>query len=162
LLLAGLAPQQIEMPGADAPQFDSEALWLRVGAQVRPGQRVLIVRGADAQGMEAGRDWLGEQLRRAGVQVDRVLAYQRGVPVWSHAQLARAGAAVNDGTVWLFSSSEAIANLLDRLPGRDWSAARAVATHPRIAASARRAGFGVVCESRPTLEAVMSSIKSSG
>ncbi|HPL79671.1 MAG TPA: uroporphyrinogen-III synthase, partial [Burkholderiaceae bacterium] len=37
-----------------------------------------------------------------------------------------------------------------------------VATHPRIAASARRAGFGVVCESRPTLEAVMSSIKSSG
>jgi uroporphyrin-3 C-methyltransferase len=83
LLLAGLAPQQIEMPGADAPQFDSEALWLRVGAQVRPGQRVLIVRGADAQGMEAGRDWLGEQLRRAGVQVDRVLAYQRGVPVWS-------------------------------------------------------------------------------
>ena len=162
LFLAGLAPQQIEMPGADAPQFDSEALWLRVGAQVRPGQRVLIVRGADAQGMEAGRDWLGEQLRRAGVQVDRVLAYQRGVPVWSHAQLARAGAAVNDGTVWLFSSSEAIANLLDRLPGRDWSAARAVATHPRIAASARRAGFGVVCESRPTLEAVMSSIKSSG
>ena len=110
----------------------------------------------------AGRDWLGEQLQRAGVQVDRVLAYQRGVPVWSDAQLARAGAAVNDGTVWLFSSSEAIANLLDRLRERDWSAARAVATHPRIAASARRAGFGVVCESRPTLEAVMSSIKSSG
>lgn len=162
LLLAGLAPQQIEMPGADAPQFDSEALWLRVGASHDQHALAGPDLGADAQGMEAGRDWLGEQLRRAGVQVDRVLAYQRGVPVWSHAQLARAGAAVNDGTVWLFSSSEAIANLLDRLPGRDWSAARAVATHPRIAASARRAGFGVVCESRPTLEAVMSSIKSSG
>ena len=162
LLLAGLVPEQIEMPATDAPQFDSEALWSRVGAQVRPGQRVLIVRGSDAQGLEAGRDWLGEQLLRAGAQVERVLAYRRGVPAWSEAQHELARAAVNDGTVWLFSSSEAIANLLDRLPGQDWSAARAVATHPRIAASARRAGFGVVCESRPTLEAVMSSIKSFG
>ena len=162
LLQAGLLPQQIVMPPADAPQFDSEALWALASAQIRPGQRVLIVRGSDTSGQAAGRDWLGEQLAGAGVEVDRVLAYQRGVPAWSDAQVALAREAAADGTLWLFSSSEAIANLQARLPDQNWHAARALATHPRIAARARQAGFGVVCESRPTLEAVMSSIKSSG
>lgn len=160
LVGAGLSPQQIDAPADDAPQFDSEALWARVAAQVRPGQRVLIVRGSDASGQGAGRDWLAERLAGAGVQVDRLAAYRRLSPVLAPEQRALALGAAVDGSVWLFSSSEAIANLQAQLPAQDWGRARAVATHPRIAAAARRAGFGVVCESRPALDAVVASIKS--
>jgi uroporphyrinogen-III synthase len=63
-------------------------------------------------------------------------------------------------SAWLFSSSQAIANLLTLEPRADWSGARAVATHPRIAESARSAGFGVVCESRPGLDAVIAALES--
>ncbi|WP_137896840.1 uroporphyrinogen-III synthase [Ramlibacter sp. 2FC] len=157
---AGLAAAQIDAPPAEAGQFDSEALWARVQARLRAGQRVLIVRGSDAQGRGAGRDWLAQQLAAAGVAVDQVLAYRRLPPALDAAQLALAGQAARDGSVWLFSSSEAIAQLLRCLPAQDWSRARALATHPRIAEAARRAGFGVVCESRPALAEVVASIES--
>jgi len=62
--------------------------------------------------------------------------------------------------VWLFSSSEAIANLQLLAPGQSWQQARAVATHPRIAQAARAAGFGVVWESRASLDDVLASIES--
>jgi uroporphyrinogen-III synthase len=62
--------------------------------------------------------------------------------------------------VWLFSSSEAVANLRALLPDQSWQQARAVATHPRIAQAARDAGFAVVCESRPALADVVASIES--
>ena len=159
---AGLAPHQIVSPTPDAPQFDSEALWARVRSEVRPGQRVLIVRGSDASGHGVGRDWLGNQLADAGVTVDRVLAYRRCAPTWNPGRRALARAAASDGSWWLFSSSEAIDNLQRCLPDEAWGSARALATHPRIAARARAAGFGVVCESRPTLAELMASIKSSG
>jgi uroporphyrinogen-III synthase len=157
---AGLALSQIDTPAETAPQFDSEALWARVAAQVRPGQRVLIVRGSDAQGQGAGRDWLAEQLDAAGVMVERLGAYRRLPPDWTAPALAQAQQAATDGAVWLFSSSEAIDNLTAQLPGQSWQAARAVVTHARIAATARRAGWGVVWEARPTLAAVAASIKS--
>ena len=160
LLQAGLSPAQIDAPADDAPQFDSEALWARVRTQVRAGQRVLIVRGSDAAGQGAGRDWLAGQLADAGVQVDRLVAYRRLAPVLAGDALALAREAATDGSVWLFSSSEAISNLVGQLPAQDWHPARAVATHHRIALAARRAGFGVVCESRPAVEAVVGSIKS--
>ena len=159
---AGLAPDRIVAPPPDAAQFDSEALWASVRADVRPGQRVLIVRGSDASGQGAGRDWLGDQLEGAGVAVERVLAYRRVAPAWGPSQRARARAAASDASWWLFSSSEAIDNLQRCLPDEAWGGARALATHPRIAARARAAGFGVVCESRPALAELMASIKSSG
>jgi uroporphyrinogen-III synthase len=65
-----------------------------------------------------------------------------------------------DGSVWLFSSSEAIGNLVAACAGQSWSRAKAVVTHARIAQAARQAGFSVVCESRPTLAALMASIES--
>lgn len=159
---AGLAPHQIVAPPSDAAQFDSEALWACVRDGIRPGQRVLIVRGSDASGHGVGRDWLGEQLAGAGVAVDRVLAYRRCAPAWGPSQRALALAAASDASWWLFSSSEAIDNLQRCLPGEAWGGARALATHPRIAAHARAAGFGVVCESRPSLADLVASIKSSG
>jgi len=160
LLRAGVAPQRIDAPGPEARQFDSEALWQRVGNSVPAGARVLIVRGADANGQSAGRDWLARQLAAVGAVADFVVAYERRAPQLNAAQLAVAGLAAGDGSVWLFSSSEAIANLRLLLPAQDWRAARALATHPRIAQAAREAGFGVVCESRPGVDEVVASIES--
>ena len=160
LLNAGWPAARIDAPPPDAARFDSEALWARVRANIRPGLRVLIVRGGDAEGRPAGRDWLAAQLQAAGAAVDQVAAYRRGAPALDAAQRALAASAASDGSRWLFSSSEAIANLRAALPARDWSSAVALATHPRIAQAARDAGFGVVREVQPTLDAVAASIKS--
>ena len=161
LLALGVPAQTIDAPAADAPQWDSEALWGVVAAQVQSSHKVLIVRGADAQGQVAGRDWLSTQLQARGVQVDQVAAYQRQTPVFSEAQRLAAAQAASDGSVWLFSSSEAIGHLQRALPNQDWSQALAVATHPRIAQHARQAGWGFVAIAQPSLEAVATSIKSS-
>lgn len=164
LLNAGLAPGRIDAPADDAPQFDSEALWHRVKAQVRPGTRVLIVRGADAQGVEGsvgvGRDWFAQRVRDAGGRVDFVVSYRRSRPELDAAQLGLVQAALADRAVWLFSSSEAVQNLQACLPGQSWASARAVATHARIAQAVRQAGFGEVRESRPTLADVRASLES--
>jgi uroporphyrinogen-III synthase len=161
LLKAGVVAALIDAP--EMGQFDSEALWQRVRVQTRPGEKVLIVRGSDARaapGPGVGRDWLAQTLQDAGVPVEFVVAYQRGVPQCAPAQLERVVKAAVDGSVWLFSSSEAIANLQLLAPGQSWRQARAVATHPRIAQAARAAGFGVVWESRPSLDDVLASIES--
>jgi uroporphyrinogen-III synthase len=161
---AGVAAQCIDAPAADAAQFDSEALWQRVGASVQPGQRVLIVRGSDGQNESAvqgvGRDWFAKRVGDAGAAVEFVVSYQRARPQLDAAQLQLAREAAVDGSVWLFSSSEALSYLRMSLPGQDWHAARAVATHARIAAAARQAGFGTVLESRPALADIRASIES--
>jgi len=156
----GLAAAQIDEPAADAGQFDSEALWDCVAGQARPGLRVLLVRGGQVDGQGAGREWLAQQLAAAGVSVDQLVAYRRVAPVLGEAQQALARQAAADGSVWLFSSSEALRNLAQQLPAQDWSRARAIATHPRIAQAARAAGFGVVGASRPALADVAASIES--
>jgi uroporphyrinogen-III synthase len=160
LLAAGLDAGSIDSPQPHATQFDSEMLWQVVAGQVAPGQSVLIVRGAGQARERAGRDWLTERLLADGVQVRHVTAYVRAATRFSPEQLAQARAAADGDAVWLFSSSQAVAHLQVVLPGQDWSRARAVATHPRIAQTARDAGFGVVCESRPTEEAVTAALES--
>ena len=160
LWASGVPADAVDAPAPDAPQWDSEALWAVIVPQVQPGRRVLIVRGADAQGQVAGRDWLRTQLQEAGVQVAQVAAYQRLVPALSAAQREAATQAASDGSVWLFSNSEAIAHLTAALPQQDWSQALAVATHPRIAAQAQAAGWGCVAISQPAISSVASSIKS--
>lgn len=160
LLAQRLPAAQVDAPAADAVQFDSEALWSRVAGQLGAGDRLLLVRGAGAEGRGEGRDWLAQRAREAGAHVDEVAAYARGPAPWTRADEARAARAATDGTWWLFSSSQAVRNLGDRLPGTDWSRGRAVATHPRIAEAARALGFGVVRESRPALDDVVASIES--
>lgn len=159
LLSAGVRRESIDAPPADAAQFDSETLWTQVRGQVRPGDRVLIVRGGDASGAAAGRDWLARELAAAGAVVDTVASYRRGPPMLDGRQRADALAGATDGA-WLFSSSEAIGHLRGLFPDQSWHAARAVTTHPRIAQAARDAGFGVVCESRPSLDAVAAVLES--
>lgn len=164
LLRAGVPATQITAPPADAAQFDSEALWQQMAGRITPGARVLIVRGADAaeggntQG--AGRDWFARQVVAAGGMVDFVASYQRQRPQLDATQQQLAQAAAADGSVWLFSSSEALANLRTISQRQDWSQARAIATHPRIAQAAHQTGFGAVIESRPTLADIRASLES--
>ncbi len=166
LLAEGISADLIDAPENDAAQFDSEALWERVRDQVNAGDKVLIVRGttlqssAENKALMNGRPWLAEQLSALGAQVDTVVSYERRAPVFSAQQLGWIEEASHDGSVWLFSSSEAIDNLSRTVINTDWSKNKAIATHPRIAQVARRAGFGVVCESRPTFFDVVTSIES--
>jgi uroporphyrinogen-III synthase len=153
LLGAGWPAMQIDAPATG--QFDSEALWLQVRHQVPPGGRVLMVRATGG-----GRDWLTRQLEADGVAVEHCAAYRRQVPVWTAAQAEQARSLAGPHAVWLLSSSEGIGNLASLLPGQDWSKARAIATHPRIAGTARALGFAVVAPSRPTLAEVLASIES--
>lgn len=162
----GIADERIDSPLPQSGQFDSESLWQVVHHQIRPGCRVRIVRGADTgQAVDSprqgsGREWLADQLRRAGAEVDYLAVYERRPPADDVQLKARAAAAAHDGSCWLFSSSEAVRNLQQWLPDISWRHARALVTHPRIEAAARAAGFGVVSTTRPTLEDVAASIES--
>ena len=187
LLGQGVAAELIDTPNLNSGIWDSEHLWLEVQDQVRAHDQVLIVRGGElsgaplAQGAEddsadsasepsvtlkdrtgVGREYLAEQLRSRGAQVSWAVAYFRGVPQWSSAQVALARQALCDGSVWILTSSQAVRNLQDLL-GNDvasWSQGRAIATHDRIAQALRRAGFGVVRESRPDIESLLGSLES--
>lgn len=175
LIQAGVSEHFIDAPSADSAQFDSEALWARVSSTVRPGMKVLLVRGSTEREtgnpqplgaldsdwrLGAGRDWLATRLGEQGVVVEWVAVYQRQQPQFSPQQEASIRGSTDDVSIWLFSSSEAVENLISQFADLQWSKARAVTTHPRIAQTARKAGFGVVYESRPTLEAVVASIES--
>lgn len=159
---AGVPPGRIDQPAEEGGQFDSEALWSLVHGQVAPGDRVLIVRGADRDGVPSGRDWLASRLRALGVAVDLVAGYRRELPDWGPAEQALAlnGANAGGHAWWLFSSSEAIGNLLALCPALDRPAARALCTHARIAAAARDAGFGEVIEVAPGLGDVAAFLQS--
>lgn len=163
----GFAAGRIDAPPPDAAQFESETLWQVVRHQVRAGDRVLIVRGASqdtarppAGTAGTGREWLAARLREAGAEVEFLAVYERQLPHWSEAQRGLAHQAARDGSLWLFSSSEAVVNLQQILPHENWSQGRALATHERIARQALQAGFGLVRQSRPSLDAVIASIES--
>jgi uroporphyrinogen-III synthase len=182
LLQVGVPEACIDSPAADAAQFDSEALWQRVSAQVRAGQPVLIVRGHDVNAEAAllahaasaastsaalttaqvgtGRDWLAQQLQAAGASAQFVVAYERRAPMWSAEQKAQACEAATNGSVWCFSSSQAIQNLAHALPAQSWAKARCIATHPRIAQTAQALGFGHVHVSKPSLTGLLVSLES--
>ncbi|RZL65585.1 MAG: uroporphyrinogen-III synthase [Variovorax sp.] len=157
---AGIHLADIDTPAADNGRFDSEALWERVSAQVRPGVRVLIVRGGDAAGRPTGRDWLADEVAAAGGQRDTVVAYRRLAPAFGAAEMRLAAEGAAGEAIWLFSSSEAVAHLVRAMPSTDWGNARVVATHPRIAEAATGAGFGDVRLAPPLPAALVASIES--
>jgi uroporphyrinogen-III synthase len=183
---AGVPEVCIDSPAADAAQFDSEALWQRVASQVKEGQPVLIVRGhdvsAEARAPQSsaavpaasedssvlpnaplsgtGRDWLAQQLQAAGASPQFVVAYERRAPRWSAEQKAQATNAASNGSVWCFSSSQAIEHLARALPTQSWAKARCIATHPRIAQTAQSLGFGEIQMSKPSLADLLVSLES--
>ncbi len=156
LVAAGVPREAIVEPAAEAAQFDSEALWARLAGFDWRGAGVLVVRG------DGGRAWLADTLTTHGACVAAVAAYRRVVPQpdADGRRLLAAAVAAPQCHLWLFGSSEAIDNLQVLAGGIDWSAASALATHPRIAERARRAGFGRVREARPTVAAATACIQS--
>lgn len=166
LVDAGVAESYIDSPATDADQFDSEALWQVVQHQVQPGQCVLIVRGSDAADSSHtdntgnGRDWLAQQLVAAGAHTEWVVAYERTAPRWTREQSAQAQAAATDGSVWVFSSSQAIAHLQQCLPQQDWVQSRCLVTHARIAQTAHDAGFGQIIRTKPRVADVLACLES--
>jgi uroporphyrinogen-III synthase len=155
----GVPPGAVIEPSGDAPQFDSESLWLQLRLRDWQGTEVLVVRG------DGGRDWLAQTLRAAGARVTHLQAYMRVAPRFDAEQtdLLQAAIARPAMHLWFFSSSEAIDNLA-AMPladvGAGWRAARALATHARIAARARALGFAHVAEARPALADVIACIQS--
>ena len=151
---AGVPSARIVAP--EEPPFDSAALWGLLGADDWHGCSALIVRG------DGGRDEFAQALRGAGAAVEFVTAYRRAPPRWSDDEhrLAREALAAPATHLWLLSSAEAIGHLAALLPGAQWQASLAVATHPRIAERARAAGFGRVVEAPPTLDAVVVAVTS--
>jgi uroporphyrinogen-III synthase len=169
LCAAGWPEALIDSPDASAEQFDSESLWALVSGDVAVAAKaasparqpsVLIVRGADAQGQLAGRDWLALQLEQAGVRVQQTVAYVRQAPVLTAQQCARVHQTLQDGSLWLFSSSEAAQHLLHACPGLDLTCVRALATHPRIGQRLQAAGWGRVDLVPAGVDAQAQSIKS--
>jgi uroporphyrinogen-III synthase len=171
LLAAGWSADGIDSPPETSEQFDSEALWALVAgrakeavelalanSEIKPS--VLLVRGADAQGQMAGRDWLALQLENAGLQVLQTVVYVRQAPLWKPPQSALARQFIQEGSWWLFSSSEAAQHLLQACPDLPIGQARALATHPRIAQRLLAAGWGQVEIVPAGLESQADSIKS--
>ncbi|MBA4175355.1 MAG: uroporphyrinogen-III synthase [Leptothrix sp. (in: Bacteria)] len=150
LRAAGVPAAQVVAPAPDAPSFDSEALWALLAPEDWAGRHVLVVRG------EEGRNWLADRLSERGAAVDFVAAYRRCAPRPDAAGLellARALAEPADW-LWLFSSSEGVAQLRTLAPDADWSRSSALASHPRIAQTARELGFGDVRLTAPSPTAV--------
>jgi uroporphyrinogen-III synthase len=159
LVALGVPAAQIDAPADDAAQFDSAALWARLAARDWRGASVLVVRG------NGGRDWLAARLIENGAHVANLAAYERGPPRLRAAEteLLATALAKPAAHAWLFSSSEAIDRLEALVADRAavaWSAAHAVATHPRIAERARQLGIVDVRESRPDVAAVLACIQS--
>jgi uroporphyrinogen-III synthase len=150
----GVPDHAIAAPSADAASFDAEALWRDALSDLDwRGARVLVVRG------DGGRDWLADTLGAAGAQVQMLCAYRQLGPAWNNDESALLGQILARPTdhVWLFSSSQAIGHLAQRIQALRPDAAAllaamsAITTHPRIAASARSLGLGRVasCAPRP-------------
>lgn len=148
---AGVPAECIVSPGADSPRLDSEALWALLRDRLSwHGERALIVRG------EGGREWLADTLRAEGAEVSFVTAYRRSAPRLGEqgSRLLGQALALPDAHLWLLSSSEAVQQLPALLAGQSLARSQALATHPRIAATARDIGFGRVDEVGASIDAV--------
>ncbi|MFE1572842.1 uroporphyrinogen-III synthase [Comamonas odontotermitis] len=172
-LAQGIPATLIDQPAPGAAQFDSESLWAQVSSQVpamaAAGLRVLVVRGAsegdggsgeNSASGGTGRQWLATQLQAAGVGVDFVAVYERRMPQWTPEQMAHARTALTDGSIWLFSSSQAVMHLSNIFSPAELAAVSAITTHPRIAQAAQKAGFASVKPCRPTVADVIASLES--
>lgn len=134
----------VEVP---TTSFDSEGLLALPSLQASAvkGKRIVIFRGND------GRELLREELVRRGATVDAITAYHRRAPKTPPTgllELLRAGK-VNALSAM---SSDAISNLVPLVPAAErvklLFALPVYASHERIAATARAAGFRNVIETQ--------------
>lgn len=185
--VATLAASGIAAPGnevvAPAPsggpggirndRFDSEALFATLDATLGLSHdfegRVLIVRG------NGGRAWFADRLQSLGIAVDEVEAYRRVCPeVDAVASLALTRLfTARLPAVFVVTSSEGVGNLMsivERAIARGAAASSQdveswlfgmpiVASHRRIAETARRAGFSRVALCGPGDVGVLAAIE---
>ena len=132
----------VEMPETS---FDSEGLLALplLQASAIQGKRIVIFRGND------GRELLCEALVKRGAAVDAITAYHRRAPNTPPTGLLKL---LRTGKVNALSamSSDAISNLIPLIPADERAkllfALPVYASHERIAATAREAGFRNVIE----------------
>jgi len=142
-------PGLIVQPPPEAASLDSEHLWPLLENRDWDGRLALMLRG------EGGRDWLAQRLRERGARTLDFHLYRRVCPQLDAAGQGLLDAALRERQVWLLSSAESLMHLRTLAPpGFDFSAQRAIATHPRIAAAAQTLGFGQVVLARPDAAAV--------
>jgi uroporphyrinogen-III synthase len=110
-------------------------------------------------------------LREQGVVVEEYVAYVRHWPELDRATCfqveQRLGLVALPGFQpvqatqwwWFFTSSDAVRRVAALFPHIDWRQSCAVASHPRIADAVHAAGFGVVRQSQPGLDAMLASIE---
>lgn len=142
-----------------APQhgFDSEAVIAlpEFSAAAVAGRKVLIFRG------DGGRELLAETLRKRGASVEYVACYRRFCPeIDPRLLLEPVARGAVDGL--LLTSSEGVTNLRQMLGAEGLAALRAVtvfASHPRIVAQARAAGFEHVVETPAGDDGLMQALE---
>ena len=124
--------------------FDSESVLAlpEFSAEAVRGRRVVIFRG------DGGRDLIRDTLRERGAHVEYVTCYRRYCPPLDPGLLLQP-AARGELDALLLTSSEGVRNLGGMLGAAGLRALHGVpvfASHARIAAEAREAGFAVVIE----------------
>ena len=160
LLQVGAPATRIVQPDG-SQQFDAAALWqtLKVRCELNAQFKLLIITGEDDSASFNGGSaaWVAGQVAALGAYSAQLAVYRRYAPEFTVAQAELAQAAASNGSMWLFTSSQAIQNLQAALPDVDWRGAYSVATHPRIAQTARAAGFSVH-ECLPTLNDIVHTL----
>lgn len=159
---AGVMPDCIDSPPLESDQFDSEHLWPAVRGQLRRGDHVVFLRGEGASVAGPGRDFLWQRCRDAGALPEALMVYRRALPQWTVQECAEFARLAQDPSVyWLASSSLALQQLPAlSAPGAVpwWQGARVVATHGRIAQTARNMGWAEVIEALPRVESVAAAL----
>lgn len=138
----GISPDSILCPGPKQAS-DSESLWSVLEPTLKPGARVLIVRG------QTGRDWLADTITEHNMSVVLLSVYRREPARWTPEQInaltrwARTAECANTGT-WLITSAQGLAAIeaqfqhhaLTGKPG--FEPARVVVVHERLVRPVRR------------------------
>jgi len=146
--------------GKETADGGAEALWPALAALQPAPRRVLIVRA------QAGRDWLGGQLRAGGAEVKELEAYRRDTHEPTPQEWDRLSGALGPGTARalavLFSSTEAVGVLTPALAaaglGPQRAGAVALCVHERIAEAAAAAGWPDVRRCEPRAEAIVGAL----
>jgi uroporphyrinogen-III synthase len=170
----GTCKALLDIPGARqahliAPAGDdglggsgSEALWPRLQA-LRPfPRRVLLLRA------QSGREWLGQRLVEASAEVTTLAVYSRLPPSLPDRLRQRLSELAADrGMASIISSSDAVDSVGELFAAQPQvlaalRAGAALASHPRIAARLRDAGFRHVQVCAPEAGAIVAALRGAG
>lgn len=123
-------------PAAGSTQ-DSESLWETLRITLRPGAKVLLVRG------EAGRDWLAQTLQTHGFVTHIYENYRREPAPWPEGAIdtLRQWQASGALGTWLITSAQGLSAIQAQWVAHDMGMTRpksAVVIHPKLQALVRQ------------------------